>query len=269
MKKQIGDLNVNYLTAGTGDPLLLLHGMGGRAQAFEHMISILSKDFSTYAVDQRGSGSTERPAEPKLSFEVWRDDVLRFLDSFGIERVVLAGWSLGAETALHVALTAPRRVSHIVMIGAGSGPGVPSGDRSGFDARRRLIESGASQAVIVAKTFDFTIKSMSADTQKNKPHVIEHVRREHLSNVPASYLEMIEASETRTDIGHRLGEITCPTLILCGDEDTRTPLVHSAAFNRAIASSYLKIIPDCGHHYGYEQPEATSRAIIDFVKAFR
>jgi pimeloyl-ACP methyl ester carboxylesterase len=267
-RKQVGDLNVNYLAAGSGPPLVLLHGMGGRAQSFERMIEILAEQFTVYAFDQRGAGSTERPPEPKISFEVWRDDVLLFLDALGLEKVALAGWSLGAETALHVALAAPQRVSHIVMLGAGAGPGVPNADRTGFDARKKLIQSGASQEEIVARTFAFTIKSLSADTQKNKPHVIEKIRREHLANHPPSYLEMIHASEDRTPLEKRLAEIRCPTLILCGDEDTRTPLVHSEAFNRAIPSSYLKIIRDCGHHYGVEQPEASCRSIIEFVQAF-
>jgi len=268
MKKQFADLKVNYLAAGAGHPLIFLHGMGGRAQAFEEMIPRLANNFSVYAFDQRGSGTTERPPLPKLSFEVWRDDVLAFMDAMGIEKAALAGWSLGAETALHVALAAPERVTHIVMIGPGAGPGIASSDRSGFEARRKLILGGATQEEIVEKTFDFTIKSLSADTQKNKPEVIARIRKEHLSNNPLSYLEMIDASETRTSLDARLGEIACPTLIVCGDEDSRTPLIHSVAFNKAIEQSFLKVIRDCGHHYGLEQPEATSRVIARFIKAF-
>lgn len=268
MKKQVGDLNLNYLTAGSGPPLILLHGMGARGQSFDEMLPLLSKHFTAYALDQRGAGATERPAEPKISFEVWRDDVLHFLDTFGIDKAVLVGWSLGAETALHVALAAPQRVSQLVLIGAGSGPGVAGGDRSGFDVRRKLIEGGATQAEIVARTFEFTIKSLSADTRAHKPHVIERIRQEHLANHPPSYLEMINASEGRTRLDDRLGEIRCPTALLVGDEDTRTPLMHSEAFNRAIPHSWLKIIRDCGHHYGVEQPEVVCRAITEFVQAF-
>jgi pimeloyl-ACP methyl ester carboxylesterase len=43
----------------------------------------------------RGFGDTKRPPEPKLSYDVWQADLLRFLDAFGLEQVVLGGWSLG------------------------------------------------------------------------------------------------------------------------------------------------------------------------------
>jgi len=91
------------------------------------------------------------------------------------------------------------------------------------------------------------------------------VRNEHLSNDPKSYLEMLQANRHREETNARLGEITCPTLLIVGDEDSRTPVANSEAFNKAISNSVMKVIPNCGHHYGYEQPEATCSAMIDFL----
>lgn len=269
MFKQIGDLNVSYEVAGAGYPLVMLHGGGARAKSFEEMVPILAKEFKVHLYDQRGFGATVRPPQPALSHELWRDDALRFMDSFGLRKVALAGWSMGAATALNFVLAYPDRVSHLILIGAGGGPGVPAGERSGFEERRRLIESGATQQEIVAKTFEFTKKSFSRYSIEHNAKAVEHVRQEHLSNNPQSYLEMLKAGEKRENINPRLGEIKCPTLILVGDEDSRTPVPNSEAFNRAITDSFMKIIPNCGHHYGYEQPEATSRAMISFLKAFQ
>ena len=142
------------------------------------------------------------------------------------------------------------------------------GDRSGFEERRRLIKSGAKAEEIVAKTFEFTKKSFSRYSLEHNPRAVEMVRHEHLSNDPQSYLEMLNANQKRQDTNPRLGEITCPTLIIVGDEDSRTPVANSEAFNKAIPNSFMKIIPNCGHHYGYEQPEVTCRTMIYFLKAF-
>ena len=266
MFKQIGDLEVSYDVHGDGPPLILLHGGGARARSFEDMVPILAKEFTVYTYDQRGFGETIRPAQPQLSSDLWRDDMLRFMDSFGLEKASVGGWSLGAGVALNFVLAHPQRVSNLILIGAGSGPGVPRGDRSGFDERRRLIEGGAKAEEIVAKTFEFTKKSFSRYTLEHNHRAVEMVRNEHLSNDPQSYLEMVKAD--RPDVSSRLGEITCPTLIIVGDEDSRTPVANSEAFNKHIPSSFMKIIPDCGHHYGYEQPAVTCQAITSFLKAF-
>ena len=268
MFKEIGDLNVSYEVHGEGYPLLLLHGGGARAQSFEDIVPILAKQFTVYTYDLRGFGKTVRPLQPALSSEGWREDALKFIDSFELEKVALGGWSLGAATALNFALAYPQRLSHLILIGAGGGPGVPAEDRSGFEERLRLLENGANAEEIVAKTFEFTKKSFSRYTLEHNPRAVEMVRHEHLSNDPQSYLEMLKANQNRQDINARLGEITCPTLIIVGDEDSRTPVANSEAFNKTIPNSFMKIIPNCGHHYGYEQPEVTCRAMISFLKAF-
>ena len=73
MFKTIGDLNVHYDVQGTGYPMVLLHGGGSRAQTFEEMVPILAKSFQVYTFDMRGFGETQRPAEPRLSHELWRE----------------------------------------------------------------------------------------------------------------------------------------------------------------------------------------------------
>lgn len=268
MFKQIRDLNVNYSIEGKGYPLVLLHGGGSRSSAYEEMVPILAKEFSVYTFDQRGFGDTVRPDQPSLSHDLWRDDVLAFLDSFELDKIALAGWSLGGAISLNFVLTYPERVSHLVLMGAAS-PRIEPSDRSGFDQRRKLIESGAKPEEIVAKTFDFTKKAFSPYSLENNPHAVEMVRQEHLRNNPQSYLEMVNAnaSSSRPDLGPRLGDITCPTLLMVGESDGRTPVYMSEDLNKAIPGSYMKIIPNCGHFYGYEQPELTCSSMLNFLKA--
>jgi pimeloyl-ACP methyl ester carboxylesterase len=267
MFKQIADLNVHYDVHGVGNPLVLLHGGGSRAQTFEEMVPILSKAFRVHTFDMRGFGETKRPPEPKLSHELWREDLLRFLDAFGLEKVVLGGWSLGAGVALDFTIHHPGRVSHLVIIGATS-PRIASTDRSGFQRRRELIERGATPEQIVAETFEFTKKAFSPYTIEHKPQAVEALRQEHLRNNPAYYLEMLRANENRPKIGDRLGEIRCPTLILVGEHDGRTPVPMSEDLNKAIPGSFMKIIPNSGHFYSYEQPEIVSNTILTYLEAF-
>ena len=134
MFKQIGDLDVCYEVHGEGYPLLLLHGGGSRASCYEDMVPILSKDFTTYAYDLRGFGDTVKPESPPLGHDLWMEDLRSFMDSFDLKKAAIAGWSMGAAVALNFVLNYSDRVSHLILIGAGS-PRIARSDRSGFENR--------------------------------------------------------------------------------------------------------------------------------------
>ncbi len=268
MFKQIGDLNVHYDVQGDGSPLILLHGGGSRSRTFEKMVPLLSASFRVFTPDMRGFGETKRPPEPKLSHALWREDLMGFLDAFGLTRAIVGGWSLGAGVALDFAVNHPDRVTHLVIIGATSPRIAIPTDRSGFQRRRELIEKGATPEQIVAETFEFTKKAFSPYSIAHRPDAVEALRQEHLHNDPRSYLEMLQANENRPKIGDRLGEIRCPTLILVGEHDGRTPVPMAEDLNTAIPNSFLRIIPNCGHFYSYERPDVVSNAIVTFLDAF-
>jgi pimeloyl-ACP methyl ester carboxylesterase len=265
MFTQIGDCNVNYEMSGEGNPLMLLHGTGADAQSMEELTALLAKEFKVYAYDLRGFGKTVRPADPPLSHDLWVEDLRNFMLHFGISKASLAGWSLGGGVIMGFAIRYPDMVSHLIPIGAGS-PRVTSTDRSGFNERQRLAESGAPIEEIVEKTFEFTKNAHSPWVVENKPERVEKMRQTLLRNDPRSYAESVRA--TRGDFGPKLGSIDCPTLIIVGDSDKRTPKEMSEDLNMAIPNSYLKIIEHCGHYYGFEQPEATSQIMSSFLKAF-
>ena len=118
------------------------------------------------------------------------------------------------------------------------------------------------------KTFAFTKNAFSAYSREHNPRAVEKIKQEHLHNNPKSYLQMLEAQMDRPQLGPRLGEITCPTLVMVGDSDVRTPIPNSEDLNVAIPNSYMKVVKDCGHFYGYEQPEITCQSMLAFLKAF-
>lgn len=267
MFRKIGDLNVHYEVAGEGYPMVLLHGGGSRAECFEEMLPILSREFMVYAYDLRGAGETQRPPEPRISYEVWRADLSAFLDSFGIDEAVLVGWSLGAGVVMDFAVHYPKRVSKLVLIGAVSPRLERAIDPSGFEKRRKLIESGATAEQIVAETFEFTKGAFSPDSIEHRPHAVEAIRREHLRNDPKEYLETVRMINTPLTVGDRLGEIRCPSLVIVGEHDARTPFPNGADLNKAIPNSFLKVLENCGHFYGYEQPHMTSEVMLSFLKA--
>ena len=264
---QVGDCKVHYEVSGEGKPLILVHGTGADAQSFEDMIPLLSKDFRVYAYDMRAFGETVRPTQVPLSDDLWADDLVGLMGELGLAQAALVGWSLGGIVVMNLALRYPHMVSQLILLGSGSPlPTSAPRDRSGFETRRRLAEEGASMEEIVEKTFEFSKDAYSPHSVQNKPEALEKLRQTFLRNDPTSYADVIKS--TRSDFGPKLGEIGHPTLIIVGEHDTRTPLEMSEALNKAIPNSYMKIIQNCGHFYGFEQPEETCRVTANFLHAF-
>ena len=267
MFKEIGDINVRYEVSGEGDPLILIHGAQMRLACWEQMVPELSKEFKVWRYDVRGHGQTKRPPGTELSHDLWADDLARFMDAFGIEKAPVAGWSMGGAIGLDFAVRHPSRLTHLILIGAGS-PLMPRTDRSGFDRRREMKEAGASGEEIMDETFEFTMKAFSPESLKERPAGVQRVKELLAAHYSLPIEEMSIPSRARADIGSELGDIQCPTLILVGDYDPLTPVAESESLSAAIPNSYMKIIPNCGHNYAFEQPEITTQALMTFVKAF-
>ena len=267
MFRSVGDLDVYYEEQGQGHPLVLVHGTGADTFSWTEMTPILARSFRTIALDMRGFGQTRRPPEPLLSHDVWREDLRRFIESLGLERVALAGWSLGGTVALNFAVHHPSRLSHLVILGSAS-PRVALSDRGGFAERIRLAQAGEPIETIIARTFEFTASALSPLVRTTNPRAEALTRELLLRNRPEWYAEAVAANARRPDIGARLGEIACPTLIIVGDADTRNGAEHAQDLSKAIPGAYMKVIESCGHFYGFEQPAATAAAMVRFLTAF-
>lgn len=110
-----GDVRLAYHVAGNEDapPLVLLHALGERAGDWEPVLPALCAHYRVYALDLRGHGDSDWPGE--YSSRMMRDDVLAFLGRLGLERVVLAGHSMGGVVAFLVAMARPGLVGRLIV----------------------------------------------------------------------------------------------------------------------------------------------------------
>ena len=265
MFKEIGDLKVHYEVSGEGGPVILLHGGQMRLKSWEHIAPLLAKEFKVYRYDVRGHGETVRPPGPQPTHEEWVDDLYRFIESFDLKAPAVAGWSMGASIGLNFAVKYPGVMSQLILVGSAS-PLIPLRGRELWVERRRLKESGASGEEIMEKTFGVTKGIFSPQAENN---ALEMVREQLLAHFSMPLEQISIPQGDLPDIGSKLGGIQCPTLCIVGDGDSRTPIEASESLNKEIPNSYMKIIPNCGHAYGYEQPELTARAMNTFLKAFK
>lgn len=114
-------IRTNYLEAGSGPPVVLIHGSGPGVTAYANWrltIPALAERFRVLAPDMVGFGGTERPPGVVYDLKTWADQVVGFLDAHGIERASLVGNSFGGAIALRVATQHPERVGRLALMGS-------------------------------------------------------------------------------------------------------------------------------------------------------
>jgi pimeloyl-ACP methyl ester carboxylesterase len=115
----VDDIQVHVEERGSGQPLLLLHGLTGSGGDFAHVFDLdaLGSDYRVIAPDARGHG---RSTNPGGAFTIRRcaRDVVGLLDALGVEHALAVGVSLGALTLLHVATEAPARIARMILVSA-------------------------------------------------------------------------------------------------------------------------------------------------------
>ncbi|MDR0508476.1 MAG: alpha/beta hydrolase, partial [Candidatus Methanoplasma sp.] len=114
-KETIGKIKMNYEVSGTGEPVVLITGLGGDIPFWNGMISLLSDRYMVITFDNRGSGLTEYPDEP-FDMKDMAGDVVSLLDRLGAKKAHVLGWSMGGNVAQEVALTFPERVASLTLV---------------------------------------------------------------------------------------------------------------------------------------------------------
>ncbi|CAO3458614.1 Beta-ketoadipate enol-lactone hydrolase (EC 3.1.1.24) [Azospirillum argentinense] len=240
---------------GNGDPVLLVHGLGGTSNVFGPQVGVLSRFFQCIRPDLPGSGRS--PADGPLSIAGLADAVEGVMDERGLDRVHLVGHSLGTIVCQHVAARRPNRVRSLALIGPLHAPP---------DAARPVIRDRAAKARaegMVGIADAIVQAGTSADTKANRPEVAALVREILMRQDPEGYARTCEALAAAEPAD--VARIACPTLLVTGDEDGTAPPPAVWALHRKIAGSSLRILDRCGHWTTFERPAEVNEALVNFL----
>ena len=108
-------LRIHYLQAGTGSPVVFLHGFPETSYSWRHQLAGLAEQHALFAPDSRGFGLTDKPGS-RVTRAVLAQDVIEFLDALGLEQVALVGHDWGGIIAFKVAIDYPDRVSRLALL---------------------------------------------------------------------------------------------------------------------------------------------------------
>ena len=258
---------VRYWEAGSGPPVLLIHGLGNSALTWRNSIDALAHRFRVLAIDLPGHGLSDMPRIRYRLPEAVRL-VTQFMDALGEESAHLVGNSMGGVIALEVALTHPERVRRLVLVDSvglgkeiagflrlGSVPGV--GEYFERPNRRRLKR---------------LVSAMVYDPRFIDDEVVEemyHYRRRQ--GAPRELLRLLRTGvsifgQRRSIL--RLSQLPAlrpPLLVLWGREDRVVPVSHALAAAARPPDARLHIFERCGHWPQVEHAEEFNGVVTAFL----
>ncbi len=231
---QVGPYRVHYFVGGRGTPLLLIHGLGARAEDWAPDISKFTQNgFRVYAIDLLGCGRTDHP-DIAYSIQQQVDMVRKFLDVLHIQQADVAGWSLGGWVALKLASESPQRVQRLVLYDsagltfyASFDPKVfTPADRAGLEQLHGLLVPHP------ASIPEFLALDILRRLQKN--YWVVH--------------RMVHSILTGADrMDGRLNSVSVPVLIAWGAQDTLIPPTTADVMHQEMPQSVLELYAGCGH----------------------
>jgi 4,5:9,10-diseco-3-hydroxy-5,9,17-trioxoandrosta-1(10),2-diene-4-oate hydrolase len=258
--------------AGTGEPVVLLHGGGPGATAWSNFgrnVGALSASFRVLAVDQPGFGRSDKPTDHPQYFTYSSGALAGLLDAIEVERVHLVGNSLGGGTAVRFALRYPDRVGRMVLMAPG-GLGLNVFAPDPTEGVKRLGAFGAPPGPTREKLAEF-LRTLVFDRRLITDELVEE--RFAAASAPESLQAMaaMGASFMRPDDfedgmlwreAHRLRH---RTLLIWGREDRVNPLDGALVALKVLRNAQLHVFGGCGHWAQLEKFEEFNRLAADFL----
>jgi non-heme chloroperoxidase len=255
-------LRLHYAEQGdpTGEAIVFLHGYSDSWFSFSRVLPLLSPSYHAFALTQRGHGDSDKP-ECCYTPEDFAADVDAFMEAVGIEKATLVGASTGALFAQRAALSYPRRVDRLVLIGAQT----PANEAvTGLVEEMRALEDPVPPG-FVREFQESTIY------QPVPQEFLDTVVSESLKLPARVWRDYMEGAVLSIDHDYvlELRKIEAPTLMLWGEQDPLFPREEQERLAAAIPGASLKVYPETGHAVHWDRPEWVVRDLEEFIKDTR
>jgi 2-hydroxy-6-oxonona-2,4-dienedioate hydrolase len=257
------------IQAGSGMPVIMLHGVGGHAEAFARNVVPLGRDFDARAIDYYGHGLTGSSDAPS-SKDTFVKHLIDYMDAAGLEKAHLIGESLGGWIAAWAAIEHPDRIGKVVYT---------------VGAHLRVPIDAATQAKTDAGTGELKRLSLQFVAEPSRENV--HARLKWLFHKPerditpelidlrwALYQRSIGKPSPASVIGNTPDELTpevlarspVPTMFLWTDHNPSQQVATAQKAMTYVRDAEWALIEDSGHWPQWEHPETFNRIVTDYLK---
>jgi len=250
-------VSLNYAEQGdsAGHPIILLHGYTDSWFSYSRVLPFLSPTYHTYALSQRGHGDSEQPPSG-YTMPDFSADVIAFMDALGLPQVTLVGHSMGSLVAQEVALTAPERVTRLILIGSAT-------NMRSADVLQLQQEVNALEDPVPAEfAREFQVSTIYHPVPAE---FLDRAVAESLK-LPARVWRAALEGQLAVDYTGRINRIRMPTLVLRGDHDTIFPRPAQDALPAGLPNASLKVYPETGHALHWERPSEFVSDLEEFIR---
>ena len=251
---RLDSCRVHYYVGGRGKPLVLVHGLGAKAETWAKvMIALMRRGYQVYAIDLPGFGRSDRPdVDYSIAFQA--ETLKQFFDSQNLVRVDLGGWSMGGWVALKFTLSHPERVRRVFVVDSAGLIFKPAFDLALFqpatvDQAQQLLRLLTPQAARIPR---FVARDL--------------VRQMSPTNwvVERALSSMLAGSDL---LDGKLSAIQIPALFVWGKQDALIPLRCGEEMHCQMPQSQLVIIDGCGHMIPAESSGRLVTETLHFLEA--
>ncbi len=267
---EINGITLNYETAGSGDPLLLVMGLGGSLRGWRYQVPALSQHFQVITFDNRGVGSSSAPEDiSTYSMTQFAADAVALLDHLEIERTHVFGISMGGMIAQHIALDYAERVRRLVL-----GCTIPHYEPNPAPDDPRAAEPWVLEMMLAGMrkspedsirdsvTFNFAPEFAATHPDVIADYIAEGLRE----RMPLhGFMGQWNAIVTHSTL-ERIHTLKAPTLVQHGDLDKLVPIFNGRLLAEHIPNATFQLIPGAGHVYFLEQPELVNESVRKFLQ---
>ncbi len=260
MKVHINGIDLAYSDQGQGAPLVLIHAFPLNRAMWEPQVQALATHHRIITVDLRGHGESDAPMW-HYTLEQFADDVKALLDHLTVSQATFVGLSMGGYTLFALYRKYPERVKALVLADTRAQADTEEGKAGRFAMAQTAYTKGAKAIADLMLP-----KLLSQASLEKRPDLVDTLRgiimRNQISGIVGDLMAMAE----RPDSTSLLKDMTCPTLVIVGQDDVATPPSEAKFMAEKIPHSRLEIIPNAGHASNLEQPEAFNSVLQSFLK---
>ena len=246
----IDGVTLSILEAGTGDPVIFVHGVVTTSNIFSKYLSAYSPDFRGIAVDLRGYGDSQKPATG-FTIKQFSKDLIALADKLSIEKPVWVGVSMGGMILQQLALDYPDRVRALVLVSTTDGAMVLDKDLPTIGNPRDFREVSKN---IIVESFPL-----------GTPPALYQPLLERILTWNGTVLREALTSMATANVHGRISKITAPTLIVVGaKDDVATPAI-AHGIQLQIAGAQL-VEFNTGHFMMAEDPEGFRTVLGNYLR---
>lgn len=252
MEINIDGLKIEYSESGSGNPILLLHGWGSSFDVYASIIKNLETRARVVALNFPGCKQSEVMKSP-WTLNDYCDFVVKFCEALDIKDPIVFGHSHGGRVALYLAAKKMLNIKKLVLL-----------DSAG------LIPKKTFKQKLRARNFKTIKKVLSLPVIRNHSENLLNKARNHYGsadyNAAPPVLRKTLVSLVNTDLRDILPDISCPTLLIWGENDTATPLSDAKIIEGLIPDCGLCVLKGVGHYSFVERPYDTNAILNSFIK---